>query len=546
MAGGYLSIVLHAHLPYVRSSGRRPDSSEFWFHERARECYLPLIRILDGLQRDGVRTRITLSLSPTLIGILRSPLIQERLAEHVDRMVELSARELNRTALMPELRSLAGTYHLRLLQVHNALVQRCGGNLLRAFAEMESRGQVELITCPASHAFLPGLAAMQPQAARCQVRLGLDAFERAFGHPPAGFWLPECAYSPELDDILGREQVGYIIVDGRALEHASPPAFHGIHAPVYCPSGVAAFGRDRTGGWLMGCDTFGHPTDAAYRDNGTDIADELQSDYLRPFMPDAGVRVGTGIRYQRIGGENGESRSYVRTAALDRAAQHAEQWMRERMGRAESAAGTMDRPPMFVSAYDMHVFGYRWFEGIEFLDYLLRKTHFDQQVLETITPAEYLGRHQCNQMTVPAASSWGKRGYFEEWVDQDTAWVYHHLSRAARVMQHLTEVVTADHAGGNGKGRSGDPGGNGDDLSSRALRAAGRQLVLAQSGDWVTMMRSPEQKSYGRERLEQHLSNFARVAWQIGAKRINAVEIEALERDWPIFEDIRTDAYRNR
>jgi 1,4-alpha-glucan branching enzyme len=541
MARGYLSIVLHAHLPYVRPAPRCPSEREAWLYERARDCYLPLIRVLDRLHEDNVRTRLTLSLSPTLIAQLCAPLVQERLVRHLNDMIELSARELNRTALMPELRRLSGTYHLRLLQIHQALVQRCGGNMVTALAEMEARGQIELITGPASHAFLPGLAALEPQAVRCQIQLGMDEFAKAFGHPPAGFWLPECAYTPELDEVLEREGIGYVIVDGRALERATPPAFHGVLAPVYCPSGVAAFGRDRDGPGFGGCDALGRPTDPTYRNNRVDIADELPPEYLRPHMPGDGVRVSTGIRYERIGGGNGESRVYQRTAALDRAAEAALDYMTERMHRTEATAWKMDRPPIFVSAYEIESFGYRWFEGIEFLDYLVRKVHFDQNVLETVTPGEYLDRHRCNQMTTPAASSWSGEGYFEPWVTPGNAWVYSHLSRATRLMRELTAAVSAARLPDDAAA-TGDRG-IGNDLPTRALRAAGRQLVLAQSSDWLTMMGSPEHGEYARDRLRLHLSNFARVASQIRDREIKSCDIEALEREWPIFEQIRTDAY---
>lgn len=557
MAQGYLSVILHAHLPYIRPARRHAGDAEFWFYERALECYLPLIRILDNLQRDRARTRLTLSLSPTLIALMRDEIIRERLIGHVNRMLELSARELNRTALLPALRELAGTYHLRLLHLQNTLTQRCGGELLEAFRQMEARGQVELITGPASHAFLPGMLAMQPQAARCQIRLGMDTFESAFGHRPGGFWLPECAYTPELDEILGAEGVGYIVLDGRALERASTPAFHGIHAPVYCPSGVAAFGRDRDAACLPGCNAYGHPTDPLFRDNRRDIADDLPLDYLRPYLPDPNTRIPTGARYHCIrAGDNG-SNVYQRKAALNRAAEHAEGFMRDRMHRAQNLVCQMDRPPLFVCAYDMHVFGHRWFEGIEYLDYLLRKVHFDQNVLETVTPGEYLDRHRCNQMTTPAVSSWADEGYFDQLVGPDTAWVYQHLSRAVRVMRELTEAAAEQGGTEEGEG-NGHHGGAEDtpsecldhsttssnDLQSRALRAAARQLVLAQSGDWVTLLQNPQHAEYARTRLHLHLSNFARLASQIRSRQIKSGDIEALERDWPIFGEICPDAYR--
>lgn len=539
MANGYLAIVLHAHLPYARADRPRGNREDYRFLEYARECYLPLIRVLDQWEHDQIPARITLSLSPTLITLMQASQVQARLAEHLDRMIELSSREMNRTALQPELYNLTGAYHLRLLQLRNAFVDRCGGNLLHAFADLASRGRVELITGPASHAFLPGMVAMQRQAARGQIRVGLQAFRDALGFPTAGFWLPECAYTPELDELLGTEGVRYTVVDGRALEHASPPAVHGVMAPVHCPSGVAAFGRDRLGADGMGGDALGRPQDGAYRDNRRDIGDELPYEYLRPYMPAEGVRLPTGFRYHRLEGENGRSSIYDRKAALNRAAEQAQTFIGQQQWRANEARGRMDRPALFVAAYDLHVFGHRWFEGTEFLDYLLRKIHFDQDVLESITPAEYLLRHPCNQMTTPAASSWSDDGYFQQWVGPDTAWIYRHLSRAGRILHHLTVSVN-----GNGDSEGSKPDRDADNLPGRALRAAARQLVLAQSSDWMTMMRNGDTADYGRQRLALHLRNFARVASQIEGQAIDTATLEQLERDWPIFDTLRTDTYR--
>jgi 1,4-alpha-glucan branching enzyme len=546
MATGYLALVLNAHLPYVRPAARRPRPQEWWFYEHARECYLPLIRILDHLERDQVRARLTIALSPPLIATMRDPLVRQRFSEHLDQMLELSARELNRTALQPELRNLTGTYHLRLLQMRNVLADRCGGDLLAALLDLESRGRLELITGPATYAILPRLAAIQPRAARSQVRLGLDAFEQMLGHASPGLWLPECAYSPSLDAILGEENAGYIVLDGSSLAGAATPPAHGPFAPVYCPSGVAAFGRDHEGSRLAGCDTSGQPVHALYRNNARDIADEVDFEYLRPHVLCEGAPLTTGFCYHRIGGGNGESTIYRRKQALDLAAQHAAEFLHDQIRRTQELEGRMDRPPLFVAAYDMHVFGYRWFEGVEFLDYLFRKTQHDQDVIETITPLEYLDRHRCNEMLQPSQSSWGQNGDVESWTRGDSDWVYQHLSRAARVMQQISEAVWAEREGGNGRNASTETGplSNGNDLPSRALRAAGRQLMLAQASDWTVMLRDERRQEYGRNRLALHLENFDRIASQIRNRRIRAEEIDQLERDWPIFGEIRTDAYQ--
>ena len=62
---GYLALVLHAHLPYVRNPDHEKFLEENWFFEAMTETYLPLLRILEGLIRDGVHFRLTMSLTPT-------------------------------------------------------------------------------------------------------------------------------------------------------------------------------------------------------------------------------------------------------------------------------------------------------------------------------------------------------------------------------------------------------------------------------------------------------------------------------------------------
>jgi 1,4-alpha-glucan branching enzyme len=69
-SAGDLALVLHAHLPYVRSS--EPGSlEEDWYFQALQECYLPLLAVLEAAAADsGQQARITLGLSPTLLSLL--------------------------------------------------------------------------------------------------------------------------------------------------------------------------------------------------------------------------------------------------------------------------------------------------------------------------------------------------------------------------------------------------------------------------------------------------------------------------------------------
>src|ERR1017187_8175442 len=69
---GFLTITLHAHLPWVVNHGTWPHGIE-WLHEAAAETYLPFLRVLSNLERDGIPANFNINLSPILLEQLAHP-----------------------------------------------------------------------------------------------------------------------------------------------------------------------------------------------------------------------------------------------------------------------------------------------------------------------------------------------------------------------------------------------------------------------------------------------------------------------------------------
>ncbi|MFO8237428.1 MAG: DUF1957 domain-containing protein, partial [Prochlorococcaceae cyanobacterium] len=70
MGNGDLALVLHAHLPYVRSA-QAGSLEEDWYFQALQECYLPLLAVLEAAAGDRrQQPRLTLGLSPTLLSLL--------------------------------------------------------------------------------------------------------------------------------------------------------------------------------------------------------------------------------------------------------------------------------------------------------------------------------------------------------------------------------------------------------------------------------------------------------------------------------------------
>ncbi len=289
MPKGYLMLVLHAHLPYVRHPEYDRFLEERWFYEAMTETYIPLLKFFDRLQAERVPFRMTLSISPTLATMMEDPLLRKRYEGHLDMMIALAEKECQRTRHWHDVNFLAEMYKRLFDEAKQTFVERCGTRLVTAFREYAEAGNLELITCAGTHGFLPLLSA-EPNTVRAQVFTAVQEHERIFGFHPQGMWVPECAYYPGLDEILAEAGIRYFFVDAHGIELAEPRPLFGVNAPLYCPSGVAAFGRHPTTSKLVWSKSVGYPADPNYREYYRDIGYELDDWYLDPFRYAQGLR----------------------------------------------------------------------------------------------------------------------------------------------------------------------------------------------------------------------------------------------------------------
>src|SRR5215470_12094648 len=230
MASGSVAFVLHAHLPFVRHPAHEDFLEERWLDEAITETYIPLLEMLDSLDRDRVRARLTISLSPPLLAMLADPLLRGRYLRHLDRLVELAEKEERRTRPDPAFHRVAEMYLGRFWRARTLFLDEWQQDLVSAFRAYQERGLVEVITCAATHGFLP-LLGVTAGAARTQIEVGVAEYRRFFGRGPEGFWLPECAYEPGLDAELARVGIRYFFVDTHGLAHATPTARSRCGAP---------------------------------------------------------------------------------------------------------------------------------------------------------------------------------------------------------------------------------------------------------------------------------------------------------------------------
>ncbi|MEI6127285.1 MAG: 1,4-alpha-glucan branching protein domain-containing protein [Pseudomonadota bacterium] len=513
--------MLHAHLPYVHHPEHESFFEENWLFEAITECYLPLIKVFERLAADHIPFRITLSLSPTLLTMLQDGLLQQRYLKHMERLLALTEKEIQRTRREPAFNGLARWYQQMFSETVLLFKNRYKKNLVNAFKKLQKAGFLEIITTSATHAFLPLLKPC-PSSVRAQVFTGLEYCRSVFGAAPPGIWLPECGYYPGLETVLQEAGYRYFFLDTHGIINADSQPRYGSYAPVACPNSMASFCRDKESSRQVWSSQEGYPGDFAYREYYRDIGFEQDTAHLAPLSSDGTARMPTGIKYYRITGRHDQKEPYDPQAAQEKAALHAAHFLACRQEEISCQANRMDRPPLVVAPFDAELFGHWWFEGPQWLDALIRKIAGEQDTLELITPSDYLQAHPVLQMAAPSASSWGYLGYNEVWLNSTNDWIYPYLHSASLHMEKLAAEQ---------RPRRGS-------RPDRALKQAARSLLLAQASDWPFIMKTGTTIAYARSRIRDHLARFHYLAKSIDVKKIDELRLSALETMDDIFPDI--------
>src|SRR3954471_13675948 len=307
MATGYLALILHAHLPFLRHPEHEDFLEEDWFFEALTESYIPLLAMMERLVADGVPFQLTMTVTPTLAAMLQDELLRERYVRHLDRSIALAEREVERNRENDQRRGLAEFYLTHFRMTRDRFFA-WDGDLLSVFRRLRDEGCLELAACAATHALLP-LLQSSPEALRAQVLTGCDSYRAAFQADPLGFWLPECAFYPGLENVLRDAGLRWFIIDAHGLMPGEPRPRRAIYAPCYTAAGPAAFGRDRDSSRQVWSATEGYPGDPAYREFYRDIGFELPLEHLWPASSSP-LRKFTGIKYHRITDRHGEKDLY--------------------------------------------------------------------------------------------------------------------------------------------------------------------------------------------------------------------------------------------
>jgi 1,4-alpha-glucan branching enzyme len=535
-----ISLIFEAHLPFVREYRKDDDLSQAGEEDRflqfVSETLIPLLEVLHKLENDNIPFRLAIAVSPILCHMLNDEHLQKKYLHYIDKQIEFGRQELERTAGNDVLNKLVKNYYNKIVDRRIAYTERYDKNLLKAIDYFRRKGKIEILASCATHAFLPFIS-HNHESLQAQMEVPIQAYRRHFGGTPQGFWLPSLGWTPELESFLTAYNYTFTILDTHGLLFGNPTPEKGCFYPIKTPAGTFILGRDR----YAIREIRKIAADELYRNNDRDAGYELPVEIISPFLSTEGERHRTGYNYWS-NMANGKTNSqaeienesginiYNPQAASKRVIEHAKTFLENTTARLEDASKYMNEAPISISAHNAANFGSYWYEGPQFIEALF-KAAAQYNDLKFICPSEYIYRQDISsfQVVSPEFSSSGVNGYAETWLDVSNDWIYRHLSRAMERMTELAERFPDDTG-----------------LKERALNQAAREILLAQSSDWPTLLHRQESKEYAHKKAENALRNFTTIYEALGSNYISTEWLTTLERKHNIFPNINYRVFRRK
>ncbi|MCU1284513.1 MAG: glycoside hydrolase family 57 [Acidobacteriales bacterium] len=521
--GGFVTITLHSHLPYVINHGTWPHGLE-WLCEAAAETYLPLLRVIGNLERDGIFLKPNINLSPVLLEQLAHPVFKAEFVKYLGRKIEAALVDKAEFTKKGD-KHLANVaeywkdFFALALQDFEALNK----DIISGFRKFNDSGAIEVFTCAATHGYFPLLGT--DESIRAQVRIGVATHKKFLGKQPRGIWIPECGYRPAgewfypvnpngasptaayhpfkragVEQILAENGIDYFFIDTHLVENSAmftpyeqlaggvPVALEeegvprvSYYQPFYADTPdrkkaqVAFFTRDPRTSVQVWSGDHGYPGDGNYLD------------FHKKRFPG-------GHRYWQVTGARvdlGDKTPYYPNLAAERTREHAKHFAGIAM-EAISKYPAKGAPSILTSPFDAELFGHWWYEGPQFLEHVAREFAKPESPLKLITCSEYLDRFPPKGFVELPEGSWGKNGTNEVWLNPDTAWTWKHIYPAEFAVREMAR---------SGKWR-------GNEAATRLAKQLCRELLLLESSDWQFLITTGAARDYAELRFDTHLQQF--------------------------------------
>jgi 1,4-alpha-glucan branching enzyme len=528
-----LVLHLHAHMPYVLHHGDWPHGNT-WLSEVVFEAYMPLLNILRKLKQEGIEARISLDISPILLEQLSHPDSPRIFKEYALRSINQAKKDLEKFSKIRDAFCnipMAKYWHNFYQDALFCFEEIYEEAIIHGIVNAAESGQIELMTCGLTHAYLPLLSSKQ--SVDIHIHGAQKIHEQHFGAASHSMWLPECGFessiqsesqSFHLDESLLKHDISMIFLDQQHnIEYDEESQKILKHCPAFLiplfPITFAKKTSERTLKSLIrhktACDKVwskesGYPVHSAYLDF-----------HKKEFN--------SSLRYWKVTDhKTGQEYKlpYSPIEAKQCAKEDANDYIRYLEEIALSFQSSYSSKGVICLAFDAELFGHWWFEGPDFLYHLIKGIHASE-LLELKFPSEVYqieGSLNINS----AEGSWGINGTDETWNNIANAWMLNCIHEAE--MQFSERIVSLNA---------------GNDVQMRILNQALRELLLMQASDWPFLITHQQAVDYAEQRFCGHRDAFKKLIaiydeMFAGADLTKEFEsiIEHLEQQDDVLKDI--------
>lgn len=524
LSGNYV-LVLHSHLPWVLHHGNWPHGED-WLHEVTAECYIPLLNMFHELLDEQITPNITIGITPVLCEQLSHADFSALFEEYCKKKIELA--KVDREFYIEQNCDLhqiylseywARWYSDRLAEFKD----KYKSNIVQAFRELQDKGAIEIITCAATHGYLPLLPT--EKAINMQIKLGKENYIKHFGREPRGIWLPECAYRPSyewhsflpifpynipewrpgLEHILAKHNIQYFITDEKHISDCTPIGYYkdGNHfdfkplwvenynlektpLKIYNVSSsenvangtTKVFARHHSISMQVWSGKIGYPAEPNYLDfHKQEYANKSRLRYWRVTDTEA------DMAYKQLYHPDWTNEK------IDLQSNH---FIHHIENTANHYKNEKHHDAVICTPFDTELFGHWWFEGPNFIKAVLRGLNFSPWVKASTCSAQ-IEKMNPSEVVRLNEGSWGENFNHDVWSNEENIWTWEHIYNDENALIMFFQKYELKK------------------LTKKALRIvkqAYRELLLEQSSDWQFLIHTQSAKDYAEMRLANHHSDF--------------------------------------
>lgn len=564
MHSGNFVLILHTHLPWVLNHGNWPHGVD-WANEAVAECYIPLMNVFNEMLDKGIKSNITLDISPVLCEQLEHPDFKKIYKDYCEEMITAAQndrKQFKQYGHDPHHIYLTEFWEEWYTDKLESFEKKYNGSIIGGLRDLQDKDAIEIMTCGATHGYFPLLAT--DKSINLQVKAAKENYKKHFGRDPRGIWLPECAYRPSYDwqtyipvepynqprlrpgveQFLAKHNIEYFVTDQKNIDNSwaigafdeNKDFFTPVTSPDFKPvpwnfdksplrlyevsssekveyGTAAAFARHEQICMQVWSGDIGYPAEADYLD------------FHKKHFP-------SKLRYWRV--TDAKADMMYKTLyhpdwvwdKLDKQAHHFIHNIENTVNYYKNMTGkfaTLSAP------FDTELFGHWWFEGPMFIKHLIEGLNNSPWVnmakaseqYDLIKPQEVVGISE---------GSWGANNTHEVWSNEETKWTWEAIYKDERRLEHFfTENPI-------------------DDLNKtqlRIIKQAIRELMLMQASDWQFLIYTWSARDYAEQRFLYHHSDLNRLldlAEEVtGRKRLKKEDklyLEETEKRNSCFEEI--------